>query len=981
MDYPNNNTFQVMVLSEFFIEKFYFRDMDQQEIVPPPKWDSRQISEKAWMYQIKQLSYSANDGTISEKLKSAAGAVHMCGGSLVMLIDRNRDDISLQIGAVDNVHMTHLTTIKDALVSSLTGNFPGAEFSPVSVEEVQLKLDETFMNSQHNTYVTAVSGRAMQSDDFKFYKGIDAFLNSSFQTPFTMMILADPVDRHQINKLRQIYDDLSTYLSQMMNASISEKDKAYIFGRLAAAVEMQRCAGKDLSEEKGGFRDYLSAGTSVANIIGSVMDSQHGKIITGEDIEPNALYQKLPSSSVKMINRWAKRLNEQIEKRIEWLNKIEDYGMYHISTYILSDNASTNMVVATTYKTLLNGEQTGKTYGVNTWRGDKAKKIKQYIGQFIHPRIIDPLLGILSPAVLISSKEMAHHLVMPKESIKGISVINYHTFGRNVISRSKFGSHGKTEIGTVSFLGKDMPGDKVSIDIDSMSGHTFVAGANRTGKSTAIFSLLHKVKDKGLPFLVIEPAKGEYKTVFAEDKDVAIYSPIVTDISGRVKPFCLDLFAFREGIDPNEHIEKLGEVFSASFPMYAAMPQVLKEALYLSYEDCGWDLETGSNPYGRIFPTIEEVGDNVKKVIEQSAFSGEVKGNYIGSLLTRIQSLDKGIYRRVFRGDLGDEQLFERNTIIDLSRPDAADFKSLIMGILIIRLFEYCTAKGEFPENSELKHLTVLEEAHTLLAPPRPSSEGANIGAKSVEMITRCIAELGGFGRGFLISDQSPGLLDRAVIRNTNTKMIFRLPDMDDCELCGKSMGLKPEQFYELSRLDRGVCAVYQINWTEAVLCHVKKEDYPLVYQATLRTEETVPDDRKVCITAFLEPYTAPGTKRSMTSEQREAALEAVTRLPIPGKVRLQMVKALRGEPDWKTCVLAAKALYPKGLPGHDEAQKDPTTAGLIEWTQEVQKGIDMKEETALTLIEALLDAERMGTKDNSFRDRWFRAIRGHKRS
>ena len=50
------------------------------------------------------------------------------------------------------------------------------------------------------------------------------------------------------------------------------------------------------------------------------------------------------------------------------------------------------------------------------------------------------------------------------------------------------------------------------------------------------------------------------------------------------------------------------------------------------------------------------------------------------------------------------------------------------------------------------------------------------------------------YGEGFIIADQAPGLLDMAVIRNTNTKVILRLPDQSDRELVGKAARLTDDQ-------------------------------------------------------------------------------------------------------------------------------------------------------------------------------------------
>ena len=105
--------------------------------------------------------------------------------------------------------------------------------------------------------------------------------------------------------------------------------------------------------------------------------------------------------------------------------------------------------------------------------------------------------------------------------------------------------------------------------------------------------------------------------------------------------------------------------------------------------------------------------------------------------------------------------------------------------------------------NAKLKHITILEEAHNLLkrSNAMPSAEGANLVGKSVEMIANAIAEMRTYGEGFVIVDQAPGLLDMATIRNTNTKIIMRLPDQGDRELVGRAANLNDDQIREICKL------------------------------------------------------------------------------------------------------------------------------------------------------------------------------------
>jgi len=141
---------------------------------------------------------------------------------------------------------------------------------------------------------------------------------------------------------------------------------------------------------------------------------------------------------------------------------------------------------------------------------------------------------------------------------------------------------------------------------------------------------------------------------------------------------------------------------------------------------------------------------------------------------------------------------------------------------LILKLQEYRMSTQQGTDN-DLRHVTVLEEAHNLLkkTSTEQGQETANLQGKSVEMLTNAIAEMRTYGEGFIIVDQAPDLLDTAVIRNTNTKIVMRLPEGTDREITGLSMALDEYQVNELSKLPQGVAAVYQNNWQETILCSI----------------------------------------------------------------------------------------------------------------------------------------------------------------
>ncbi|ERK60425.1 hypothetical protein HMPREF1983_00172 [Gemella bergeri ATCC 700627] len=520
-------------------------------------------------------------------------------------------------------------------------------------------------------------------------------------------------------------------------------------------------------------------------------------------------------------NKNVKNLLERAEGQIKRLEKCEGYGAFNYATYVFTNDFETNAIVANIYNALMRGDNSFlQSSYINSWRkGDNNfVEVQKYLKVLSHPVFIKNNVGV-TPATISDSYEVAVSLGLPKKSINGLPVVESATFGRNIFKLENGNSNNEIELGNIYHMGKD-EGTKVNLDLKSLAMHSFITGSTGSGKSNSVYQLLRELKRKNVKFMVIEPAKGEYKYVFGNDAKVYGTNPYYAE------QFKINPFKFPKKIHVLEHIDRLVEIFNVCWPMYAAMPAVLKEAVERSYESIGWNFATSENDFGiDLYPTFEDLLEELSNVIMESEYSQEVKDNYIGSLSTRIRSLTNGIYGEIFLGEeIGDKKLFDENVVIDLSRVGSMETKSLIMGILVMRLQEYRMTSGDM--NAELRHVTVLEEAHNLLkrTSTEQSSEGSNLLGKAVEMLSNIIAEVRTYGEGFIIADQAPGLLDMSVIRNTNTKIIMRLPDESDRNLVGKATNLNEEQIKELAKLPTGVAAVYQNNWIEPILVKIKYE-------------------------------------------------------------------------------------------------------------------------------------------------------------
>ena len=551
------------------------------------------------------------------------------------------------------------------------------------------------------------------------------------------------------------------------------------------------------------------------------------------------------TQQIEVCNKAVEELLTRIDEQIKRTKESEDYGCYSCAAYFLSSRPSKALLAANTYRSLMIGEGSSVESGaVNLWQ-DRASvtAMREYLKRFTHPVFARQLWEneadslFYTAGTLVSGRELPMHLGLPTRSVHGLPIIEHAEFGRNVPDEA-MPDEDKMNLGKIYHMGKEEAAGLL-LNRQAMASHTFITGSTGTGKSNAVYHLLDEITKNGqTTFLVVEPAKGEYKNVFGNRTDVQVFgtNPRETPLL-RMNPF-----AFPENIHILEHIDRLVEIFNACWPMYAAMPAVLKDAIERSYQKVGWDLRNSESEKG-VFPTFFDLLDILPGVIEESHYSKDTQSDYVGALCTRVKSLTNGIYGSVLCAEdaLTDEALFDRNVIVDLSRVGSMETKSLLMGILVMKLQEYRMCSSGM--NSRLRHVTVLEEAHNLLrkTSAEQSQEGANLQGKSVEMLANAIAEMRTYGEGFIIADQAPGLLDMSVIRNTNTKIILRLPDEEDRKLVGKSAALKEAQIDELSKLPLGVAAVYQNEWPEAVLCKI--EAYPMPENAVYHKPSKMPHE------------------------------------------------------------------------------------------------------------------------------------------
>lgn len=799
--------------------------------------------------------------------------------NIALIYHRTKEKCEVTLGVVNtDVNQSDPTQIKtydERLESAILGNFPGAELKTNKGNKdcfgvgIPINLKLVIQPKEDVKSVAVVSNLASEkSEDFisqSMEKLLDGIVPQNEKEDYTIVLLAKPVNNQleSKNRLFELYSALAPYASWQTNYTYTTSDSinssfnvgvnlgasAGIQASLAKAEGVNRTRLNE-ENESDSFTTKLGKGIKgkAKQAVGLYVPIQNTNSTTNTDgyqASANFGVAFSRSSSVtaqlglndgitqSYTNYGVKHTLEIIENQLKRIEESSSLGMWEFASYIIADSPVIANNVAHMYLALTQGEESYMTSAaINLWDGeydkDDAQTILANIQKLQHPVfglkdsleeewLLYPTL--VTPAALLSGKELARSLNFPRKSVSGLPVLESVSFGREVhrFTDEETETFRKMDIGNIYHMRKDEE-SKVILDVDSLTSHVFVTGSTGTGKSNSIYQLLKELRNKGVKFLVVEPAKGEYKKVLG--KDTKVYG---TNIS-KTELFRTNPFSFPEGIHVLEHIDRLVEIFNACWPMYAAMPAILKDAIEKCYEKTGWNLEYSICKPVR-FPTFSDLIEILPKLINSSLYSSDTKSDYAGALITRVQSLTNGINGRIFCSgrELSNDELFENDVIIDLSRVGSTETKSLLMGALVMKLQEYRLHLEKM--NESLLHVTVLEEAHNLLRRTSVSQlqEGANLQGKAVEMLTNSIAEMRTYGEGFIIADQAPALLDEAVIRNTNTKIVLRLPDEDDRKLVGSSMALTDNQIVELAKLPKGVAAVYQNDWVEAVLCHFEK--------------------------------------------------------------------------------------------------------------------------------------------------------------
>ena len=830
---------------ECLTEIFDIYPSQHTEVIKNINFLETTTNEDYCFYRITRLSFD-EDYPHREAFENVLLSLDSTLYNFVYILNGSEKGVELYIGVIRNNNSTDIESgnrlrasdYGATLAGLFEGNFGGSVLEKLTGDSLkQCVFDAIEGYTNAGMLVGIPSENTSQEDTGKGFQGMDRLINSMLGLNWRLVIVAEPAAKEEIvawqQEIYHIYNLVAPFakssIQHSVNSGISHTEGKNKSKSKGANYSKGTGTSKGTSHQSGD--DGSNRGTSTNETAG-----KSSNVTEGSSESNTANHGKSESMTAEFVNKDAQELLKYIdEELLERIKQGFGRGLFKTAVYYMADKPSTANRLKVGITSLFQGESSSYSplvaYEIDLENGNNTKNalklyqnlsttqkngityIQRALRSYYHQNDGNSL------STWLTATEVSLLAGLPQKEIPGISVVEGVEFGLNANLK------GEVNIGPLMQKGRKLKELSLSLPKDFLNKHTFIAGVTGSGKTTTCHKLL---KEAGVHFMVIEPAKTEYRTlVQSRGFDCVVFTVGDEDVA----PFRFNPFELVKGENLSSHIDMLKATFTSAFPMEGSMPQLLEEAIYKCYEDKGWNVDTNNNDIcatqedyeegdeftGKydVFPILSEFLKALADVVKEKNFDSRLRDDYIGTLVSRFSNLRKGAKGRMLNTahSIDFFKLAEKDVIIELENLKSAEDKALIMGFILSRLSAVIRQKHR--EDNNYRHITLVEEAHRLLSKVEYGDSGSKKGA--VETFTDLLAEVRKYGEGLIIVDQIPNKLAPEVIKNTNTKIIHKLLARDDKETVGDAMLMDDKQKAFLSALGTGEAVVFTENLVKPV--------------------------------------------------------------------------------------------------------------------------------------------------------------------
>ncbi|MEF3192920.1 MAG: hypothetical protein K6346_01655, partial [Halothiobacillaceae bacterium] len=763
------------------------------------------------------------------------------------LLDSGPKGVSLYFGVIAGNHGADVHESIKNLRGALEGQLPGIQFGEEVTAQARQALIEPWNTWSNQGVMLGVPTLPTEegAGDEQNFQGIDrlvrALQSGSRLAPkgdgrWQMVVIGQPLTRQQIRQQLDEAFRLSSEVATFVRTSVQASGNTSRQESLSTGISRSEGTNKSESYTRGKSEGGTeSKNHSTSGNSGTSESKTHG---TSESKSKTTGNSQTDTTSVnyshsdsqgstfgftqEITNKRAQHLLDHLDKQlIPRLQKGLTKGMFQCAVYFAAANNST-------YQRLKNNLRA-------TFQGAEATMSplevfdlpEKHLGQCLHLPVTDAKQndgmlfhslylgyvgrsGGMNIGSLLTTDELATIACLPQRELHGIRRLKTVDF---IVDLPDVDGDDAIDLGAIIDRGRRYPNNRVFLARRDLNKHVFVTGVTGAGKTTTCLNLLLESRQ---PFIVIEPAKTEYREL-ARRSELAIdfYRPNGDDYhSLRINPFAL----VRKGQRIKSHAGFIKNVLTNVFPMEASMPMMVEAAILAAYEDKGWDIDEneflpGGDPFDPItqaWPTLSDMIRQLDRLIPTYGLGREFEEKYRGSLVSRLRSLTDGALGRVLDvpQSLDFHAMLTRHVVIELEEIQGGEEKALLMALLLGAINE--GMRAHHARDPDFRQITLIEEAHRLLSRPEP---GDKAGALAAEAFADMLAEVRKYGAGLIIADQIPAKLIPDVIKNTHTKIVHRLLAEEDRRAMGEAMMMSEKQRNFLPNLATGEAIVFCGGW------------------------------------------------------------------------------------------------------------------------------------------------------------------------
>ena len=852
------------------------------------------LKENVRLAKIDEISFDSNEEIHLPGVESAITSMRNSGYSLIFIVQGDSIKTSVFMGLSKfRENATDINAAIESYTAAWRANFPGSKIDKLSTEEVS---DVSFNLAECKEFgvLTGIPSLKRNEDSQVFVQGAERLIRAMRGKIYCWVSIADPVSPEELHAAIDACQKLQSEIHHLVKTDLSKATSSGktvmlgLFGMLGqaetegTAKTISETISKGNSEASthtvGGSATagYMGSGVS-ANYAYSKMKSTFESVAKGVANSVNQAvsqqmggggfgslgftFTKTTTVGQELLNRKVEYAEEVLKAYEKRLHEGTALGMWNLGHYFCADKEETYTQGVGVVTSLFSGmDSTFEPPRALRMPSNFCTILRKFNNVYLHfssdleqkeswkklqPSVVSEKLkdkaflghplGIIfnGPCTPVNTKELSIATPIAMQDIEGVSISKRAAFGINLSER--IAGLPSLTMGRITDKGNEIS-QRYQLLLENLPKHLAVFGLTGSGKTNTVHNLLIQLwKVHHIPFLVLEPAKSEYRAL-AElpelNDDLLVISAGINQTS--VCPLRLNPFDFEPGNDTDAnrvhlltHIDRLKATFNASFPMYASMPYILEEAILEIYRERGWDLGRSVNRYVNIYkddfrpyiPTLKDLYLKVDEVVRRKGYFQEQQMNIQAALKSRLSSLMVGAKGEMFNSleSIPAEDLFNRPVVIELENMGDDDEKAFLMGLLVSKLYEYrkATFSNVKEQKFPFKHVLVIEEAHRLLANiPDTSSnmESANVKGKAVSAFVDMLSEIRALGQSVFIVDQLPSRVSPNIVKGTGTKIVHRLLAKDDREAVGWTMGMNEDQINDLCLLRTGECVINHLN-------------------------------------------------------------------------------------------------------------------------------------------------------------------------